>query len=241
MQVHDGPYAETQEQLGGYYHHRGQGHGRGPELGGTMPRPPCGATSKSARSATRRLKFRASKCRSSRPACRHCRAGAWCPAPNQETTMQYMLLIIGDEAVDELRDAVDDTGMSAEYAAYNEALTKAGVIARRRAPEAHHGDAPRPGPRQARPWCSMAPTPRPRNSSAATTSSMCRRSRRGHRMGQALPRRQVRHHRSPADLADGPHDAPESSRTRSKSAGLARHCSIGACGPGTNGDTPCAT
>ncbi|MEQ1769833.1 MAG: YciI family protein [Devosia sp.] len=42
--------------------------------------------------------------------------------------MQYMLLIMGDEKLMNAATVVDDTGMSAEYAAYNEALTKAGAI-----------------------------------------------------------------------------------------------------------------
>ena len=42
--------------------------------------------------------------------------------------MQYMLLIMGDEKLMNAATEVDDTGMSAEYAAYNEALMKAGAI-----------------------------------------------------------------------------------------------------------------
>ena len=42
--------------------------------------------------------------------------------------MQYMLLILGDEAKMNATVEVDDTGMSAEYAAYNQAMMKAGVI-----------------------------------------------------------------------------------------------------------------
>jgi hypothetical protein len=47
---------------------------------------------------------------------------------NRRRKMQYMLLIMGDEAKMNAAVEVDDTGMSAEYAAYNEALTKAGAI-----------------------------------------------------------------------------------------------------------------
>ena len=42
--------------------------------------------------------------------------------------MQYMLLIMGDEKLMNAATEVDDTGMSADYAAYNEALMKAGAI-----------------------------------------------------------------------------------------------------------------
>ena len=42
--------------------------------------------------------------------------------------MQYMLLIIGDEATMNSAVEVGDTGMSAEYAAYNDALIKAGAM-----------------------------------------------------------------------------------------------------------------
>lgn len=42
--------------------------------------------------------------------------------------MQYMLLIMGDEKMMNAAQEVDDTGMSADYAAYNEALAKAGAI-----------------------------------------------------------------------------------------------------------------
>ena len=42
--------------------------------------------------------------------------------------MQYMLLIMGNEAQMNAATEVDDTGMSADYAAYNEALAKAGAI-----------------------------------------------------------------------------------------------------------------
>ena len=42
--------------------------------------------------------------------------------------MKYMLLIIGDEKTMLSAVQVDNTGMSAEYAAYNEALAKAGAI-----------------------------------------------------------------------------------------------------------------
>ena len=42
--------------------------------------------------------------------------------------MEYLLLIMGDEKAMNAATEVDDTGMSAEYAAYNDALTKAGVI-----------------------------------------------------------------------------------------------------------------
>jgi hypothetical protein len=48
--------------------------------------------------------------------------------PKQETTMKYMLLILGDEKQMNAATVVDDTGMSAEYAAYNEAMMKAGVL-----------------------------------------------------------------------------------------------------------------
>lgn len=42
--------------------------------------------------------------------------------------MKYMLLIMGNEQMMNAATVVDDTGMSAEYAAYNEALAKAGAI-----------------------------------------------------------------------------------------------------------------
>jgi hypothetical protein len=41
--------------------------------------------------------------------------------------MQYMLLIMGDETKMNATE-VDETGMSADYAAYNQALAKAGAI-----------------------------------------------------------------------------------------------------------------
>ena len=42
--------------------------------------------------------------------------------------MKFMLLIHGDEKVLQANTRVDETGMSAEYAAYNDALMKAGAI-----------------------------------------------------------------------------------------------------------------
>jgi hypothetical protein len=42
--------------------------------------------------------------------------------------MKYMLLIHGDEETMNAATVVDDTGMSADYAAYNEAMMKAGVL-----------------------------------------------------------------------------------------------------------------
>ena len=42
--------------------------------------------------------------------------------------MEYMLLIMGDEKAMNTAVKEDEVGMSPEYAAYNEALTKAGVI-----------------------------------------------------------------------------------------------------------------
>jgi hypothetical protein len=42
--------------------------------------------------------------------------------------MEYMLLIMGDEKAMNSAVKEDEAGMSPEYAAYNDALTKAGVI-----------------------------------------------------------------------------------------------------------------
>ena len=42
--------------------------------------------------------------------------------------MKYMLLIHGDESKMNTATIVDDTGMSAEYHAYNTSLVKAGVM-----------------------------------------------------------------------------------------------------------------
>jgi hypothetical protein len=42
--------------------------------------------------------------------------------------MEYMLLIMGDEKVTNSAVKENEVGMSPEYAAYNDALTKAGVI-----------------------------------------------------------------------------------------------------------------
>ena len=42
--------------------------------------------------------------------------------------MEYMLLIMGDEKAMNSAVKEDEVGMSPEYAAYNDALTKAGVI-----------------------------------------------------------------------------------------------------------------
>lgn len=42
--------------------------------------------------------------------------------------MKYMLLIVGDEKLMNAAVEVDNTGMSADYAAYNDALKKAGAI-----------------------------------------------------------------------------------------------------------------
>ncbi len=42
--------------------------------------------------------------------------------------MEYMLLIMGDESRMNTTANTNETGMSPEYAAYNEALTKAGVM-----------------------------------------------------------------------------------------------------------------
>lgn len=42
--------------------------------------------------------------------------------------MKYMLLIHGDEKLMNAATPVDDTGMSADYAAFNEAMAKAGVM-----------------------------------------------------------------------------------------------------------------
>lgn len=41
--------------------------------------------------------------------------------------MQYMMLIMGDEAKMNTVPTVDDTGMSAEFGAYHDALVKSGV------------------------------------------------------------------------------------------------------------------
>jgi hypothetical protein len=45
-----------------------------------------------------------------------------------ETKMKYMLLIHGDETQMNAATPVDGTGMSADYAAFNEAMAKAGVM-----------------------------------------------------------------------------------------------------------------
>jgi len=45
-----------------------------------------------------------------------------------ENTMKYMLLIHGNESVMNTSTPVDSAGMSPEYAAYNEALIKAGIM-----------------------------------------------------------------------------------------------------------------
>ena len=42
--------------------------------------------------------------------------------------MKYMLLVQGDEKQMNAATQVDDTGMSADYAAFNEAMVKAGVM-----------------------------------------------------------------------------------------------------------------
>jgi hypothetical protein len=42
--------------------------------------------------------------------------------------MKYLLLIHGDESTMNAATVVDDTGMSADYAAYNEAMIKAGIL-----------------------------------------------------------------------------------------------------------------
>lgn len=42
--------------------------------------------------------------------------------------MQYMLLIYGDETLDNPETEVEDTGMSPDYHAFNEALVKAGAM-----------------------------------------------------------------------------------------------------------------
>jgi hypothetical protein len=42
--------------------------------------------------------------------------------------MQFMLLILGDEKLMNAATTVGDTGMSADYAAYNDALIKAGAM-----------------------------------------------------------------------------------------------------------------
>lgn len=42
--------------------------------------------------------------------------------------MKYMLLIHGDEKQMNAATPVDDTGMSADYAAFNEAMAKAGIM-----------------------------------------------------------------------------------------------------------------
>jgi hypothetical protein len=42
--------------------------------------------------------------------------------------MEYLLLIIGDEARANAEPAKSQTGVSPEYAAYNDALVKAGVL-----------------------------------------------------------------------------------------------------------------
>jgi hypothetical protein len=50
------------------------------------------------------------------------------PVQPTETTMKFMLLIHGDEKALAANAKVDATGMSPEYAAYNEAMMKAGII-----------------------------------------------------------------------------------------------------------------
>jgi hypothetical protein len=48
--------------------------------------------------------------------------------PQQETTMQYMLLIYGNEARMQAASKSDTDQMMAAYGAYTEAMTKAGII-----------------------------------------------------------------------------------------------------------------
>jgi hypothetical protein len=60
---------------------------------------------------------------------RHCHGGVYCPSqPIQEHTMEYLLLIYGSEAA-MLSASKEATGqMVAAYAAYTEAMKKAGVL-----------------------------------------------------------------------------------------------------------------
>jgi hypothetical protein len=80
--------------------------------------------------------------------------------------MQYMLLIYSNEAGMQAASKTDAEQMMAAYGAYGEAMKKAGVI--------RGGDRLRPSASAtASPRCSTGPMPRPRSSSAATSSSTC--------------------------------------------------------------------
>ena len=115
--------------------------------------------------------------------------------------MKYLLLIYGNEAAMMSADQKAVEQMMAAYGAYSEAMKKAGVYRRRRAPAAdrrcHHG---------ARLERQDAGAERPlrRDEGAARRLLHDRRAgpRRGALLGLALPGRAVRIDRGAADLAD---------------------------------------
>jgi hypothetical protein len=60
---------------------------------------------------------------------RHCAGGARCPSePVKETTMQYMLMIYGNEAGMQSASKADAERMLAAYGAYTQAIKSAGVL-----------------------------------------------------------------------------------------------------------------
>ena len=59
--------------------------------------------------------------------------------PKVEGTMKYMLLIYSNEANMQSASKADGEQMMAAYRAYTEAMRKAGVYRRRRAPASHDG------------------------------------------------------------------------------------------------------
>ena len=171
MKVHDGPYAETREQLGGYYIIEAPIWTEALKWAAQCPAAQWGHDRspphrrRSLKSSAENFRFEESKWLS---ASRHCSIGARCSDANGDPTMRYMMLIHHDDAA---LAAAPQKELWADYAAFNEALAKAGG---RRAPASGCSRAPRQppcAPPAARPTSSTAPMPTPRSSSPATSSS----------------------------------------------------------------------
>ena len=139
--------------------------------------------------------------------------------------MRYMMLIHHDEAA---LAAAPQKELWAEYAAFNEALAKAGGSARRAA-AAELGRDHRAPATTARPTCSTAPMPTPRNSSPAISSSTAADLDEAIAWAKRCPVEQIRLDRDPPGrragratgsepMATRPAEPPSASRAKATAA-----------------------
>ena len=131
MQVHDGPFAETQRAARRLLHDQRREHAEAADNGPPNAPLRSGATSRSARSRTAEISpVDFVECR--RPlSSLSCRGAV--PLLNKEIDNAVHAADHGRREPDERRDARATTpAMSPEYAAYTDAMIKAGVLRRRR-------------------------------------------------------------------------------------------------------------